>query len=122
MEPSKAPGFHVATSYSEGPPYDHGLPLASSYQILRAAFVNSCEHFHGYSIRQIRSLLLADGVTLGADYTREFSAVAGYLRYPNTGYNTIGFGAFKPFVVLHVLERMLPNEVLLFMDCNVCDA
>ena len=43
--------------------------------------------------------LLADG-TRGAEYAREYSKVSGHLNYPNTGYNTIGFGAFKPFIVL----------------------
>ena len=41
------------------------------------------------------------------------------LPQPNTGYNTIGFGAFKPFIILHVLQRLTPNAHLLFLDCNV---
>ena len=30
----------------------------------------------------------------------------GHWTSHDTGYNTVGFGAFKPFIVLHVLERM----------------
>ena len=111
-------GFHVATFYSEGPPYDKGLALQRPYELLRSMLSPWCAHFHGYSLRRVRSLVLSDG-TRGADFTKEYSAVAGYLRYPNTGYNAIGFGAFKPFIVLHVLERMRRGEVLLFLDCNV---
>lgn len=121
------PPLVVATFYSEGPPHDKGLALSRQYQHLANAFAGHCDQFHGFSVRQVRSLHLKDG-TRGANYVREYSAVAGYLRYPNTGYNTIGFGAFKPFIILYVLERLqeqgqlggdLAASNVLFMDCNV---
>ena len=116
---SSVADFHVATFYSEGPPHDKGLALRQPYELLRSAFKGWCRRFHGYSLRRVRKLVLHDG-TAGAVYTKEFSSVAGYLRYPNTGYNAIGFGAFKPFIVLHLLEQVLrPGQLLLFMDCNV---
>ena len=113
-----ASGFHVATFYSEGPPHDKGLPLRRPFELLRAAFHGHCQSFHGYSLRRVRKAVLQDG-TRGSDYTKEYSKVAGYLKYPNTGYNAIGFGAFKPFIILHVLERLEPRALLLFMDTNV---
>ena len=94
--------FHVATFYSEGPPHDKGLALRAQRDYLADAFRGHCDRFHSYSARRVRRLALKDG-TRGADYVKEYSAVAGYLKYPNTGYNTIGFGAFKPFIILHVL-------------------
>lgn len=110
--------FHVASFFSEGPPHDKGLPVRAQYEHLREAFIHWCDGWHGYSPRRLRTSVLVDG-TRGADYVREYSAVAGYLNYPNTGYNAIGFGAFKPFIVLHVLERLKLGDTLLFMDCNV---
>ena len=98
--------FHVATVYSEGPPHDKGLSLRAPHNLLRATFSSWCDAFHGYSIRRVRKLQLSDG-TRGTTYTKEFSRVAGYLKYPNTGYNAIGFGAFKPFVILHVFETRM---------------
>ena len=74
------PPFHVATFFSEGPPLDKGLPLRRSYELLRANFVGHCHKFHGYSLRQVRAAQLSDG-TRGADYTKEYSSVAGYLKY-----------------------------------------
>ena len=72
-------GFHVATFYSEGPPHDKGLALSRSFQLLKEAFLPFCKSFHGYSVRRIRSLVLADG-TRGADYSREYSKVSGHLN------------------------------------------
>ena len=126
MPGGAAPPLVVATFYSEGPPHDKGLALSRQHEHLANAFAGHCHQFHGFSVRQVRGLRLSDG-TRGADYVREYSAVAGYLRYPNTGYNTIGFGAFKPFIVLHVLEllreQQRPHATMasnvLFMDCNV---
>lgn len=126
--------FHVATFYSEGEPFDKGLALTKQHEHLKNAFQGHCSQFHSYSARRVRRLRLRDG-TAGANYVKEYSAVAGYLKYPNTGYNTIGFGAFKPFIILHVLEslemwrreydgdpekrRRGTDANLLFMDCNV---
>lgn len=118
MAAGSSDGFEVATFYSEGPPHDKGLPLTRQRDVLRALMAPHCRRFHSYSARRIRSLTLRDG-TRGALFAREYSRAAGSLRYPNTGYNTIGFGAFKPFVILHVLERLADGEALLFMDCNV---
>ena len=110
--------FHVATFYTEGPPHDKGLSLIPSYLLLKAAFEPWCASFDAYSVRRIRGEKLRDG-TPGHLFAKEFSKVAGYLNYPNTGYNTIGFGAFKPFIILHVLERLSEGEYLYFTDCNV---
>jgi hypothetical protein len=110
--------FHVATFYTEGPPHDKGLSLRLSFELLRTAFEPWCASFHGYSVRRIRALSLRDG-TPGRLYAKEFSPVSGHLNYPNTGYNTIGFGAFKPFIVLHVLEQLAVGDYLYFTDCNV---
>lgn len=118
LQNSVSSKFHVATFYSEGPPHDKGLSLHRSYELLKAAFEPWCASFNGYSVRRVRSLQLADG-TPGHMYAREFSKVSGHLNYPNTGYNTIGFGAFKPFIVLHMLERMAAGDYLYFSDCNV---
>lgn len=126
--------FHVATFFSEGPPHDRGLALTAQRDHLANAFRGHCTQFHSYSARRVRRLQLRDG-TRGKDYVKEYSAVAGYLNYPNTGYNTIGFGAFKPFIILHLLELLERRQLdhrkaslasqhrreatLLFMDCNV---
>ena len=110
--------FHCATFYTEGPPHDKGLSLRPSVRILHAAFKPWCARFHSYSVRRVRSAQLRDG-TPGSSYAREYSPVSGHLNYPNTGYNTIGFGAFKPFIILHVLERIAPGAYLYFSDCNV---
>lgn len=110
--------FHVATFYSEGAPHDKGIGLTKQYELLQALMSPHCHTFHGYSARRVRAASLGDG-TRGALFVREYSGVVGSLNYPNTGYNTIGFGAFKPFIILHVLERLADSDALLFMDCNV---
>ena len=41
----------------------------------------------------------------GKDYVKEYSAVAA-ISTTQTRDNTIGFGAFKPFIILHLLELL----------------
>ena len=110
--------FHCAAFYSEGAPHDKALELHTQFKILKASIEPHCSQFHGYSARRVRRIALADG-TRGADYVREYSKSAGYLNFPNAGYSTVGFGAFKPFVILHVLERMALGDLLFFSDVNV---
>ena len=111
-------GFEVATFYTEGQPHDKGIAMTSQADVLQALLSPFCARFHRYSARRVRRSRLADG-TPGALFAREFSRAAGHLNFPNIGLNTVGFGAFKPFVILHVLERMAIGDVLLFLDCNV---
>lgn len=107
--------FHVATFYTEGSPNDQGLSLARQASLLRERLTPFCDAFHGYSARRIRESTLADG-TSGASAVFAHPPVRGH---PNRGLNTVGWGAFKPFVLLHVAERVAAGTDVLFVDCNL---
>ena len=108
-------GFHAATFYTEGAPNDLGLSLARQASLLRERLEPFCDAFHGYTARRVRESSLADG-TSGAHAVFAHPPVKGH---PNRGLNTVGWGAFKPFVLLHVAERVAVGTDILFVDCNL---
>lgn len=106
--------FHVVSFFTEGRPHDAGLNLRPQHAKLRAELEPYCR-FHGFSARQLRALRLVDGTT-GERAVPAYPAVAGH---PNAGLNAVGWGSFKPFVLLAVMERAAPGSVLLYVDSNV---
>ena len=108
-------GFHVVTFHTEGPPADRGLSLGRQAEAWRTAFEPEAT-VHVFTARSVRGLFLRDGRS-GADAVREYPPVSGH---PNTGLNAVGWGAFKPFVLLYVLEaRARRGDTLLYVDSNV---
>jgi hypothetical protein len=113
--------FHVVSVYTQGAPHDRGLPLAEQAAALRSLVAPHCERFHALSVSEVRKLQLSDG-TAGAQYTRDFtrSAWAARTELPNPGVASVGFWAYKPFVLLWVLEQLArEGDVALYLDCNL---
>ena len=110
----RAETVHVVTFYSEGPPHDRGKPLSAHAGVLEAAFAPHVRSFRAYSAREVRTLRLRTGEA-GADVLAESSHPA----VKNPGLAALGHMAVKPFLLLHRLEAIAPEEWLIFLDVNV---
>jgi hypothetical protein len=53
----------------------------------------------------------------GGDFVREFSDK--HILKPNPGLHKIAFGAYKPFILLHLLKDANYNDIIIFRDVNI---
>jgi hypothetical protein len=105
---------HVITFYSEGQPHDAGLTLTAHAGMLEAAFLPYVASFHAYTATEVRSLQLSTG-QLGADVL----APSRFDAPHNPGLAQLGHMAVKPFLLLHRLSALKPNDFLIWLDVNV---
>jgi len=100
----------VVSFYTEGAPFDDGLSLSDCGEELRSVVTSQGAAFEAYTPRRLQAL--------GADIlTKRFDDVYKLVRNP--GYHTVGMGAWKPFVMLHALQNMDRDGVVIYTDANV---
>jgi hypothetical protein len=99
---------HVITFYSQGPPHDTALNLSLEEREFREKIA---VHFDSY-----RAWSHADVMRVAPRYVRAFAD--GSMRN-NPGYEAIGYGAFKPYLMLDALSRIEHGDLLVFHDVNL---
>lgn len=100
----------VVTFFTAGPPYDNGIKADLSAYNLKCLVEDQGHEFYAYSPESIKSL--------GADYlVREFSD--DYKLPRNPGFHKIGFGGWKPFVIIDALSKSKKDDVAFYIDCNI---
>lgn len=102
---------HLITFYSEGPPYDTGIPLGRAAAVLRAAYEPHVTSFVAYTPTTMANLTVA-GVR-GSEALKPQHALR-----ENPGLSEVGGGAFKPFTILHRLGQLANGELLVWRDSN----
>lgn len=100
----------IVTFHSEGPPYDEGLSLEPQAAALRHIAEELGVGFEAYTPRRLREL--GAGAVVRS-YPESFKLEA------NPGYHKIGFGAWKPFIILYELARLNDGDVVFYMDANI---
>jgi len=103
MQPA---AIHLVTFYSQGAPHDGGLPLTQAAQALcdaAAPHVDSCRAFSWAEV----------AAEVGAAWDASHAAAS------NPGYHAVGFGAFKPCILLRALAAAQDGEVVVYRDGNV---
>lgn len=100
----------VITFHTEGFPHDDGLPLDQSMEDLKALVLSQGCEFEAYTPRKLRALGAEDLVQRYDDK---------YALPKNPGLHTIGMCAWKPFVLLHALQSMSKNDLVIYTDANI---
>jgi hypothetical protein len=100
----------VITFHSEGYPHDEALPLTGSKVVLQNLVESQGYEFEAYTPRRVRQLDAANLV-------RKFDD--RYAMEKNPGLHLLGMFAWKPFIMLHALQSMDENDLLIYSDANI---
>lgn len=100
----------IVTFHSEGTPHDEGLSLEPQATALRRIAEDLGVGFEAYTPRRLREL--GAGILV-----RSFPD--SFKLELNPGYHKIGFGAWKPFIILHELSKLNEGDVVFYMDANI---
>jgi hypothetical protein len=100
----------IVTFHSEGPPHDEGLSLEPQAATLRHIAEELGVGFEAYTPRRLREL--GAGAVVRS-YPESFKLEL------NPGYHKIGFGAWKPFIILHELSKRNEGDIVFYMDANI---
>jgi hypothetical protein len=103
------PKIHYISFCSEGEPYDKGLNLSNSKQMLTDSLKDTDITYSFYSPRILRERGYGD-------FVKEHEN-AGLVSM-NPGLNYIGFCAWKPVIMLLELEKLNDGDILVYRDCN----
>lgn len=96
------------TFYSEGFPYDKGIPLKNQMFTVRHLVAQAGHNFMAFSPSRLKAIGASEVVR----------------EYPlpdlknNFGLMKIGMGAWKPLIILLALEDLREDEVLFYNDVN----
>jgi hypothetical protein len=103
------PNIHYISFCSEGEPYDKGLNLSNSKQILTDVLKDTDIKYFFYSPRFLKE----NGFS---EYVKEYENPGLVSMNPNM--NLVGFCAWKPLIMLLELEKMNEGDILVYRDCN----
>jgi hypothetical protein len=103
------PKIHYISFYSEGEPYDKGLNLSNSKQILTDSLKGTDIKYSFYSPRILKEMGYGE-------FVKEHEK-AGLVSM-NPGLNYVGFCAWKPLIMLLELEKMQDGDILVYRDGN----
>jgi hypothetical protein len=103
------PNIHYISFCSEGEPYDKGLNLSNSKQILINNLKDTDIKYFFYSPRFLKE----NGFS---EYVKEYENPGLVSMNPNM--NLVGFCAWKPLIMLLELEKMNDGDILVYRDCN----
>jgi hypothetical protein len=103
------PNIHYISFCSEGEPYDKGLNLSNSKQILTDFLKDTDIKYFFYSPRFLKE----NGFS---EYVKEYENPGLVSMNPNM--NLVGFCAWKPLIMLLELEKMNEGDILVYRDCN----
>lgn len=105
-----SPKITVVTFYTEGLPEDEGLFLKPSAYTIAALTKARGYSFKAYTPSEVRRL---GGYELVQSYPED------YALPQNPGLHKIGFSAWKPFILLHAMQEMDPDDIVFYIDCNI---
>lgn len=109
LEPGRhTTAVHLITFYTEGKPHDGGLDL-------RAVLVNFSK-FVGMHFSSFRAWSRRKVAEVAPHVVQAIPSMPLQL---NPGLNAIGYGAFKPWLLLDALKRVGRGEIVMFHDANV---
>ena len=97
---------HYITFLSKGEPYDKGLPLGHLKEKLEDA--------HGPHFDRVTVYTTEDVPT---EFRKEYDERIFETRF-NPGYHNVGYGAFKPYLILKTLEET-DCDVVFWRDGNI---
>ena len=106
-ELSHSPQVHMVTFFTPDKNSSHNLSQAVA--LLERTFAPHIRSFSAWTPARVS----AAG---GAAYVRNFPEDQKLALNP--GLHHIGFGAFKPFILLHAMGRLRPGETLVYRDAN----
>jgi len=101
--------IHYISFCSEGEPYDKGINLSNSKQILIDKLENTDIEYFFYSPRFLKE-------NRYGEYVKEHANPG--LVSMNPHMNLVGFCAWKPLIMLLQLEKMNDGDILVYRDCN----
>jgi hypothetical protein len=115
------PKVTLLTFYTEGPPLDHGLPLAHVNRVFEDFVAPHVDEYLAFTPRQLASLG-PEAAASCADHTQwlaEHPRRHELGRY-NQGWARVGFQRWKSLIIRHVLERddLQPGDLVLYHDVN----
>jgi hypothetical protein len=99
--------YKLICFYSEGPPYDNGLPLAHCKEILTNSAKDYFDEIIWYTPTKLRKM--------GYDYYVK-ERVSGLVK--NAGMHNIGNCAWRPLIMLLELKKMQEGDILVYRDCS----
>jgi hypothetical protein len=102
------PRVHLVTFYTEGRPHDTGMDLRAAQAQFREAVGRHFVSYRAWSHREVKAV--------APHVVRVFKSLPLQL---NPGYNHIGYGAYKPWLLLEALSRALPGEIVMMHDVNI---
>jgi hypothetical protein len=100
----------IVTFHSEGAPHDDGMSLQPQAAALRRIADGLDVGFEAYTPRRLRELGAVEVVRSFPD---------AYRMERNPGMHKIGFGTWKPFIILHTLSKLNDGDVAFYQDVNV---
>jgi len=103
------PKIHYISFYSEGEPYDKGLNLSNSKQILTDSLNGTDMTYSFYSPRILKEMGYGE-------FVKEHENAGLVSANPNMNY--VGFCAWKPLIMLLELEKMQDGDILVYRDSN----
>jgi hypothetical protein len=104
---SKQPIF-LLLFHTEGFPHDEGFDISKSAQDIKKVLGGIFTDILIYTPRTLKQLPGSENFC--NVHEGDFSL--------NPGLNKIGCGDFKSFLIEHTLERIPPNSLLIYHDCN----
>lgn len=99
----------IITFHSEGHPHDEGLPLSDGAVELRKLVEGQGFSFDVYTPRRMRELNAEELI-------KRFDE--RYALRLNPSLHKIGMAAWKPFIMLHALQELNENDILIYSDSN----
>lgn len=102
--------INLVAFYSEGPPHDNGLDLSTNKQLF---LKKASPHFNNITIYTpsiMRNMKLDK-------YVKEHMNTG--LVSMNPGMSKVGFGAWKPKILLLELDKLKDGDILIYRDCNI---
>lgn len=102
--------IHLSTLYSQGPPHDTGRDLSNAARAFSKMYGR-------VGFDSVRMWTLEEMRRVAPELVKEYPSSQRAPRNP--GLHTMGFMAFKPFVMLEAFDRMADGDIIVFRDTNV---
>ncbi|WP_434604265.1 hypothetical protein [Acetobacter oryzoeni] len=96
--------------YTEGPPYDTGIPLTEGMYTYRQIAEDAGLIFDAYTPRRLREMGAGD---LVKEYPDEYKLPV------NQTMHKIGFSAWKPFIILDAMRDLDEGDIVFYLDSNI---